>query len=321
MDISHNNFSRQIPDYREKLRHLQYLILSYNDFEGKVLEEGIFINASAISITGNKKLCGGSPILLLPECPSADVKKQSQHFPKKQMIAILIGSVLCSILLLFILCYYCIRKSKKDPHPRSITHPLEEQLMKISYGDLCKATDGFSSANMIGVESYGSVYKGYLDHIMKIAAVKVLNLQQQGASKSFIVKCRALRNIRYQNLLKDLTVCSSIEFKGDDFKALVFNYMANGNLEQLLHTSMDEQDQPKNLSLIQRLNIAVDVAFALDYLHTSWKKQIVHCDLKPSTILLDDDVDALVGDFGLARFLSKATSNVSKRNYWMCCSR
>ncbi|XXG71784.1 hypothetical protein AAC387_Pa07g1030 [Persea americana] len=314
MDISHNKFSEQIPDYLEKLRHLQYLNLSYNNFEGKVPQEGIFKNASAISVIGNKKLCGGSPVLLLPECPREDGKKQSQHFSKKQMIAILIGSVLCSVLLLFLLYYYCIRKSKKHPHPRSITHPLEEQLTKISYGDLCKATDGFSSTNLIGVGSYGFVYKGYLDHIMKVVAVKVLNLQRQGASTSFIVECKALKSIRHRNLLKVLTVCSSIDFKGDDFKALVFDYLANGNLEQWLHPSMDEQHQPKNLTLIQRLNIAVDVAFALNYLHTCCEKPIVHCDLKPSNILLDDDMNALVGDFGLARFLSEATSNNSQND-------
>ncbi|KAJ8629193.1 hypothetical protein MRB53_022516 [Persea americana] len=313
MDISSNNFSGLIPTYLEKLRHLQYLNLSYNDFEGEVPQEGIFKNASAISIIGNKKLCGASPTLLLPKCPSEDSKKQSQHFPKKQMIAILIGSVICSVLLFLILYYYCIRKSKKQPHPRSITHPLEELLTKISYGDLCKATDGFSSANLIGVGSYGSVYKGYLDHIMKIVAVKVLNLQRQGASKSFIVECTALRNIRHRNLLKVLTVCSSIDFKGDDFKALVFDYIAKGNLEHWLHPSMDAQDQPKNLNLIQRLNIAVDVASALNYLHTCCEKTIVHCDLKPSNILLDNDMNALVGDFGLARFLSEGT-NIGSQN-------
>ncbi|KAJ8629204.1 hypothetical protein MRB53_022527 [Persea americana] len=313
MDISHNNFSGKIPDYLEKLRHLQYLNLSYNDFEGKVPQEGIFKNASAISVIGNKKLCGESPVLLLSKCLGENGKKQSQHFLKKQVIAILIGSVLCSILLLLLLYYYCIRKSKKHLHPRSITYPLEEQLTKISYGDLCKATDGFSSTNLIGVGSYGSVYKGYLDHITKSVAVKVLNLQRQGASKSFIVECKALRNIRHRNLLKVLTVCSSIDFKGDDFKALVFDYMANGNLEQWLHPGMDEQHQSNNLT-IQRLNIVIDVAFALNYLHTCCEKPIVHCDLKPSNILLDVEMNALVGDFGLARFLSEATSNGSQND-------
>ncbi|KAJ8629197.1 hypothetical protein MRB53_022520 [Persea americana] len=149
---------------------------------------------------------------------------------------------------------------------------------------------------------------------MKIVAVKVINLQRQGASTSFIVECKALRSIRHRNLLKVLTVCSSIDFKGDDFKALVFDYMANGNLEQWLYPSMDEQHQSKNLTLIQRLNIAVDVAVALNYLHTSCKKPIVHCDLKPSNILLDDDMNALVGDFGLVRFLSKATSHGSQND-------
>ncbi|XXG71827.1 hypothetical protein AAC387_Pa07g1063 [Persea americana] len=258
----------------EKLLLLQYVNLSYNDFEGEVPREGIFKNASGVSIIGNKKLCGGNPALLLPPCPSKDGKKQRRRFSRRQMIAIL--------------------------------------LQKISYGDLSRATDGFSQANLIGVGSYGSVYKGHLDSIGKIVAVKVLNLQRRGASKSFIAECRALKNIRHRNLLKIQTVCSSINFKGDDFKALVFDYMANGNLEQWLHPSMDEQNQSKNLTLIQRFNIAVDVASALNYLHNSCEKSIVHCDLKPSNILLDDDMNAHVGDFGLARFLSEATSSCSK---------
>ncbi|XXG71796.1 hypothetical protein AAC387_Pa07g1037 [Persea americana] len=93
--------------------------------------------------------------------------------------------------------------------------------------------------------SNGSVYKGHLDSIGKIVAVKVLNLQRRAASKSFIAKCRALKNIRHRNLLKIQVVCSSIDFKGYDFKALVFDYMANGNLEQWLHPSMDERINPR----------------------------------------------------------------------------
>ncbi|XXG71793.1 hypothetical protein AAC387_Pa07g1034 [Persea americana] len=107
---------------------------------------------------------------------------------------------------------------------------------------------------------------------------------------------------------------TGLQLVGDDFKALVFDYMANGNLEQWLHPSMDEQGQSKNLTFIQRLNIAIDVAFALNYLHTCCEKPIVHCDLKPSNILLDDDMNALVGNFGLARFLSEANSNVSQND-------
>ncbi|KAJ8642817.1 hypothetical protein MRB53_004565 [Persea americana] len=243
------------------------------------------------------------------------------------MIALIIGSILCLVLLSSIV-FYCLRKSKKHPHPHSVPVPdsLEEQLLGISYGDLCKATDGFSSANLIGVGSYGSVYKGslarigkaiykgFLDRIGNTVVVKVLNLQRGGASKSYIDECKALRNVRHRNLLKIHTVCSSIDSKGDDFKALVLDYMANGNLDQWLHPCIGEQHQSKNLSLIQRLNIAVDVASALNYLHNSCEKPIVHCDLKPSNILLDEDMNAHVGDFGLARFLSEATSSCSENH-------
>ncbi|XXG71820.1 hypothetical protein AAC387_Pa07g1059 [Persea americana] len=311
MDISRNHFSGQIPECLEKLPFLQYLNLSYNDFEGEVPQEGIFNNTRAISVIGNKRLCGGSPALLLSTCPSKDNKKQRRRFSSRRMVAILIGSILCSVVLLSLIYYYR-RRSKKHTHRLPIADPLEKKLLRISYEHLYKATDGFSLTNLIGVGSYGSVYKGTLDCIRKIVAVKVLNLQRRGASKSFIAECKALRNVRHRNLLKVLTVCSSIDSKGDDFKALVFNYMANGNLERWLHPSMDEQHQPKYLSLIQRLNIAVDVASALNYLHNSCKKPIVHCDLKPSNILLDDDMNAHVGDFGLARFLSEVTSNCSQ---------
>ncbi|XXG45239.1 hypothetical protein AAC387_Pa02g0368 [Persea americana] len=71
--------------------------------------------------------------------------------------------------------------------------------------------------------------------------MKELNLQQGGASKSYIAECKALRNVRHRNLLKIHTICSSIDYEGDDFKALVLDYMANGNLDQWLHPCIGEQ--------------------------------------------------------------------------------
>ncbi|KAL6009265.1 hypothetical protein ACLOJK_022493 [Asimina triloba] len=182
--------------------------------------------------------------------------------------------------------------------------------MDVSYAELLKATDGFSPSNLIGTGSYGSVYKGTLhqNNMGAIAvAVKVLNLLQEGALKSFMAECEALRNIRHRNLIKILTCCSSIDFKGNDFKALVFDYMPNGNLQDWL--SKDDEGNNtisgRNLKLIERLNIAIDVASALDYLHYHCQPPIVHCDLKPSNALLDSDMVAHVGDFGLARFASE----------------
>ena len=77
-----------------------------------------------------------------------------------------------------------------------------------------------------------------------------------------------------------------------------------------LHTENDDQQHQTNkLTIIQRLNIAIDVASALDYLHNHCQTPIVHCDLKPSNILLDEDMSAHVGDFGLATFLLDTSSN------------
>ncbi|KAK9127948.1 hypothetical protein Syun_016745 [Stephania yunnanensis] len=76
------------------------------------------------------------------------------------------------------------------------------------------------------------VYKGSLDQDGTTGAIKVLNLHQRGASKTFKAECEALRNIRHRNLVKIVTSCSSIESKGNDFKALVFEFMQNGSLEK-----------------------------------------------------------------------------------------
>ncbi|XP_043716060.1 probable LRR receptor-like serine/threonine-protein kinase At3g47570 [Telopea speciosissima] len=124
-----------------------------------------------------------------------------------------------------------------------------------------------------------------------------------------MVECESLRNIRHRNLVKILTFCSSIDFEGNDFKALIYEFMPNGNLEMWLHPhANDIQDEQRHLNLVQRLNIAIDIAIALDYLHHHCHMQIIHCDIKPNSTLLDDDLTAHLSDFGISRILSEATS-------------
>ncbi|XP_058072556.1 probable LRR receptor-like serine/threonine-protein kinase At3g47570 isoform X1 [Magnolia sinica] len=127
-----------------------------------------------------------------------------------------------------------------------------------------------------------------------------------------MVECEALRNIWHWNLVKIVTACSSIDFKGNDFKALAFEYMPNGSLEKWLHPSVHWNQELWSWNLIQRLDIAIDVASALEYLHHHCHISVIHRDLKPSNVLLDDDMRAHVGDFGLARFLSNAATNTSQ---------
>ena len=182
-------------------------------------------------------------------------------------------------------------------------------LPNVSYKMLYQATNGFSPSNLVGTGNFGSVYKGFLHPEEILVAVKVLNLQRKGASKSFMVECNVLRNIRYRNLVKILTCCSSMDYSGNQFKALVFEFMTNGSLDIWLHPKIDREDQSGVLSLLQRLNIAIDVACALDYLHNHSVQPIIHCDLKPSNILLDNDMIAHLSDFSLVRLLSTITNS------------
>ncbi|KAL7611576.1 hypothetical protein Lser_V15G08896 [Lactuca serriola] len=289
LDLSHNKLSGSVPRFLEGFS-FEYVNLSFNDFEGEVPVRGVFADASTFSVWGNSRLCGGLPELGLPMCK--ETWKNKKRLPLF-VIVIIIASTLLSIL--FFTYAWC-KKRKGQPSQSS----RDERFMRISYGQLLKATDGFSEANLIGEGGFGFVYKGILDHDHnRIVAVKVLRLQNRGAHKSFIAECDAWRSIRHRNLLKIITSCSSVDFQGNDFKALVYEFMPNASLNDWLHS----RESTSKLNLLQRTNILIDVASALDYLHNQCLPPIVHCDLKPSNILLDDDMVAHVGDFGLVRFL------------------
>ena len=94
-----------------------------------------------------------------------------------------------------------------------------------------------------------------------------MNLEKKRAHKSFITECNALKNIRHRNLVKILTCFSSLDYKGHEFKALAFEYVKNGSLEQWVHLRIENVEHPRTLDLDQRLNIIIDVASALHYLH------------------------------------------------------
>jgi len=309
LNLSHNNLTGQIPKFLGDFKLLQSLDLSFNDLEGEVPMHGVFENTSAVLIAGNKNLCGGILQLNLPTCRSKSTK------PKSSTKLTLTVAIPCGFIgLIFIASFLflcCLKKSlRKTKNELSCEMPFRT----VAYKDLLQATNGFSSGNLVGAGSFGSVYKGVLAFDGVTVAVKVFNLLREGASKSFMRECAALLNIRHRNLVKVLFACAGVDVQGNDFKALVYEFMINGSLEEWLHPihTLDlEVHQPKNLNLIQRLNIAIDVANALDYLHNQCKMPIVHCDLKPSNVLLDGDMTAHVGDFGLLKFLSEASCQSS----------
>lgn len=117
---------------------------------------------------------------------------------------------------------------------------------------------------------------------------------------------RSLKNTRHRNLVKVITACSGVDHNGNDFKALVYEYMPNGSLDDWLHLTPTIAESRSCLSLIQRMNIAVDIVFALDYLHHGCVAPVIHCDLKPSNVLLDGDLIGHISGFGMARFMPDA---------------
>ncbi|GJS25572.1 leucine-rich repeat protein [Tanacetum coccineum] len=291
LDMSQNNLSGKIPQFFDKRFSLQFLNLSFNDFEGEVPVVGAFSNANAFSVLGNNRLCGGLVTLELRICMEKGSKKEVFCF---FVLLILIAPSLLVVLF----CVHLLCKKKHNSQPSHSSG--NERFLKVSYSDLLKATDGFSKANLIGEGGFSSIYKGILaSDDDRFVAVKVLHLHIRGAHKSFLAECEAWCNIRDRNLLKIVTSCSSVDFQGNDFKAIVYEFMPNGSVHDWLHLSANTS----KLNLLQRINILRDVATALDYLHNCCQTTIVHGDLKPSNILLDDYMVAHVGDFSLARVL------------------
>lgn len=122
--------------------------------------------------------------------------------------------------------------------------------------------------NLLGSGAFGTVFKGNIGaqagQSTSLAAVKVLKLQTPGGLESFITECEALRNLWHRNLVKIITACSSIDNKGNEFKAIVYSFMPNGCLEGWLHPDTNDQ-LAKHLRILQRVTILLDVADALDY--------------------------------------------------------
>ncbi|KAM6553348.1 hypothetical protein CsatB_014110 [Cannabis sativa] len=300
LDLSANQLSGSIPNDLQNLQGLKLLNLSFNDLEGIVPKDGVFKNLSSVHLEGNKKLCLKFPCL---NSKSTSTRKRLIRFTIIGVVTALILISLCLVLgLLFHLRKNKSAKIRGDKSFGEVDHNVQHQM--VSYEEIRRSTGNFSEENLLGRGSFGSVYKGYVNlrEGLVTTAVKVLDILRTGSSKSFVAECEALRNVRHRNLVRLITSCSSIDYKKMDFLALVYEYMCNGSLDDWIKRKRTKENGDL-LSLIERLDVAIDVASGLDYMHHDCEIPVVHCDIKPSNILLDEDFTAKVGDFGLARLL------------------
>ncbi|XP_061366277.1 probable receptor-like protein kinase At5g18500 [Gastrolobium bilobum] len=170
--------------------------------------------------------------------------------------------------------------------------------------DLELATNRFSKENVLGEGGYGIVYRGQLVNGTPVAVKKILNNIGQ-AEKEFRVEVEAIGHVRHKNLVRLLGYC--IE---GTHRMLVYEYVNNGNLEQWLHGAMRHHGY---LTWEARIKILLGTAKALAYLHEAIEPKVVHRDIKSSNILIDDDFNAKVSDFGLAKLLGAGKSHVTTR--------
>ncbi|CAM8876751.1 unnamed protein product [Rhodiola kirilowii] len=332
LDLSHNLFSGGIPDTLGNLKNLNYLRLNNNSLTGPIPESlsqiiGLTlvdlsfnnfsgslpnITARTFKIIGNPLLCGlnssnncsassPEPLILPPDSLGGSTSK-SHH------VAIAIGASSGGILLVVVLGFLAWRYR----HSKQVFFDVNDQydpeicfghLKRYSFKELRNATDHFNSKNILGKGGFGVVYKGILNN-GKIVAVKRLNdYNAIGGEIQFQTEVELISLAVHRNLLRLCGFCST-----ENERLLVYPYMPNGSVASRLKDCT--RGQPA-LDWSRRKMIALGTARGLLYLHEQCDPKIIHRDVKAANILLDEDFEAVVGDFGLAKLLDHRESHVT----------
>ncbi|XP_020522772.1 proline-rich receptor-like protein kinase PERK3 isoform X1 [Amborella trichopoda] len=237
------------------------------------------------------------------EVKSKDTKEDKAYKGVLTAMGILIG---ISVAILFMGYVYLKRKRIQSTHKE--TEALEElppkvsTCKKLSVKEVYAATNDLSDLNFIGqgsavFEMLGKVYKGVL---MNGTRVAVKHIFKEGQGETFVREVTSLSHVRNPNLVALLGYCEEEE----EF-FLVYELCCNGSLSEWLF------GKDRVLSWTQRLEIAIDSARGLWFLHTYPEGCIVHRDVKPANILLGDDFEAKVSDFGLSKLIDIGRSHVS----------
>ncbi|XP_072953179.1 putative leucine-rich repeat receptor-like serine/threonine-protein kinase At2g24130 [Typha angustifolia] len=297
LDVSSNSLIGSLPESLQASTSLKQLNVSFNNFSGEISTDGVFASLTVDAFLGNPGLCGS--IVGINTCNTKGVV----HL----RLLILLPIILTLIGTPLVLCHFgCLatRRSRASSRLPTFRRPMladsgqqqEVDYPRISYRQLVEATGGFAESSLIGAGRFGHVYEGKLRPDQTRIAVKVLDPKNGSEiSGSFKRECQVLKRTRHRNLIRVITTCSR-----PDFKALVLPLMPNGSLDSYLYPP----NGPTNgLNLTQLLSIISDIAEGMAYLHHYSPVRVVHCDLKPSNILLDKDMTAVVSDFGIARLV------------------
>ncbi|KAL2943706.1 putative serine/threonine-protein kinase PBL23 [Bienertia sinuspersici] len=162
-----------------------------------------------------------------------------------------------------------------------------------TYHELCDATKNFTSENLLGEGGFGRVHKGYIDCLNQVVAVKQLDRNGFQGNREFLVEVLMLSLLHSPHLVNLVGYCA----EGPQ-RLLVYEYMAKGSLEDHL---LDREPDKKPLDWQTRMKIAEGAARGLEYLHETANPPVIYRDFKASNILLDENFNPKLSDFGLAK--------------------
>ncbi|XP_024628961.1 probable LRR receptor-like serine/threonine-protein kinase At1g05700 isoform X2 [Medicago truncatula] len=311
LNLSSSGLTGEISSAISKLTMLQYLDLSNNSLNGPLPDFLMQLRSLKILNVGKNKLTGLVPSGLLERSKTGSLSLSVEDNPdlcmtesckKKNIVVPLVASFSALVVILLISLGFWIFRRQKAVAASSYSNErgsMKSKHQKFSYSEILNITDNFKT--VIGEGGFGKVYFGILQDQTQVAVKRLSPSSMQGY-KEFQSEAQLLMIVHHRNLVPLIGYCDE-----GQIKALIYEYMANGNLQHFLENS-------NILSWNERLNIAVDTAHGLDYLHNGCKPPIMHRDLKPSNILLDENLHAKISDFGLSRaFGNDDDSHISTR--------
>ncbi|XP_074574189.1 G-type lectin S-receptor-like serine/threonine-protein kinase At4g27290 [Curcuma longa] len=210
---------------------------------------------------------------------------------RRRNLAVAMGVVLPVVAISLACAAYFVWRKKRGPqiHQKAEGEDLELPLLDLS--TIRDATNGFSIANKLGEGGFGPVYKGKLGEEQEIAIKRLSTTSTQGANE-FKNEVTLIAKLQHRNLVRLLGCC----IQGAE-RMLVYEYMPNGSLDAFLF----DEVRDKLLDWRTRYNIIIGIARGLMYLHHDSRLRIIHRDLKAGNVLLDQDMNPKISDFGMAR--------------------
>ncbi|KAL7116251.1 hypothetical protein ACP275_04G230900 [Erythranthe tilingii] len=307
LDLQNNSLQGTVPESFEELRDLHLLNLENNKLQGP-LPQSLNRESLEVRTSGNLCLsftltCNQLSINPLLQAPQVTIFTPKKHKYQSHLIVLLCavgGAVLALFVVSFSAIVYIKRKKAEKSHSPSSAMDMHKwgSSRIFTYKEIKATTNNFKEA--IGRGSFGCVYVGKLPG-GKSVAVKVRFDKSQLGADSFINEVSLLSQIRHQNLVTLEGFCCESKQQ-----ILVYEYLSGGSLADNLYGAKSKK---LTLSWVRRLKIAVDAAKGLEYLHNGSELRIIHRDVKSSNILLDNEMNAKVSDFGLSKQVTKSDAS------------